>query len=127
LRYSSFVLPKRRKLPASCALPSRRSATPEPERCEHDFRIDRGTKDGFPPFKVAVCNKRLGVWPDGELQMPWKLREPVWTWSDGGVLTEYPQQRIGATVPPEQRAKIAPKRERYEAVRRLGEPGPLSP
>jgi hypothetical protein len=46
--------------------------------------------------------------------MPWTLGEPAWWWTDGGALLPGPRTDIGASaLPPEQRAKMAPKRERH--------------
>jgi hypothetical protein len=70
------------------------------ELCEHEFDIRRGTKDGFPPFVVAVCVKCLGAWRDGRLQMPWTLGEPAWWWTEGGVLLPGPQTDIDASALP---------------------------
>lgn len=82
-------------------------------QCEHDLRLDRGTKDGF-RFWFAVCSKCLGVWPDGRMSMPRTMRDPCWRWGENGALIDVPDGRVCVKVlPPEDRAKPAPRRDRY--------------
>jgi hypothetical protein len=82
-------------------------------QCEHDLRLDRGTKDGF-RFRVAVCSKCLGVWPDGRMSMPWTMRDPCWWWGENGALIDVPDELAGVkALPPEDRAKQAPRPDRY--------------